>query len=52
MRSHGVPDYPDSNPDVSTRTQLAQLGIDPNSPQFQATLRTCNRLVPVRGGGS
>jgi hypothetical protein len=50
MRSHGVPDYPDPNPDVSLRTELAQLGINPDSPQFQATLRTCDRLVPLGGG--
>jgi len=51
MRSHGVPDYPDPNPNVSLRTELAQLGIAPNSPRFQATLQTCDRLVP-QGGGS
>ncbi len=50
MRSHGVPDYPDPNPDVSLRTELAQLGINPDSPQFRATLRTCDRLVPLGGG--
>jgi hypothetical protein len=51
MRSRGVPNYPDFNPNVSLRTELAQLGINVNSPQFQATLRTCDRLVP-QGGGS
>jgi hypothetical protein len=50
MRSHGVPDYPDPNPNASLRTELAQLGINPNSPPFQATLRTCDRLVPLGGG--
>jgi hypothetical protein len=50
MRSHGVPDYPDPNPGVSLRTELAQLGINPDSPQFQAILRTCDRLVPLGGG--
>jgi hypothetical protein len=50
MRSHGVPDYPDPNPSVSLRTELAQLGINVNSPQFQATLRACDRLAPQRGG--
>jgi hypothetical protein len=50
MRSHGVPDYPDPNPSVSIRTELAQLGINPNSPPFQATLQTCDRLVPLGGG--
>lgn len=50
MRSHGVPDYPDYNPSVSLSTELAQLGINTNSPQFQATLQTCDRLVPLGGG--
>ena len=49
MRSHGVPDYPDPNPGVSLRTELAQLGINPDSPPFQAALRTCDRLVPLGG---
>jgi hypothetical protein len=54
MRSHGVPDYPDPNSSVSLGAELAQLGINVNSPQFQATLRTCDRLVPPpsQGGGS
>lgn len=50
MRSHGVPDYPDPNPNVSLTTELPRLGINPNSPPFQATLRTCDRLVPLGGG--
>ena len=53
MRSRGVPNYPDPNPNGGLGAALAQLGINPNSPQFQATLRTCNRLVPMpsqRGG--
>jgi hypothetical protein len=50
MRSHGVPNYPDPNPNGVLGTELAQLGINANSPQFQATLRTCDRLVPQRGG--
>jgi hypothetical protein len=52
MRSHGVRNYPDPNPDVSVSSQLAQAGINPNSPGFQNTLNTCNRLAPVQGGGS
>jgi hypothetical protein len=52
MRSHGVPNYPD--PNVSLGAEFAQLGINPNSPHFQAALRTCDRLVPPpsQGGGS
>jgi len=54
MRSHGVPNYPDPNPNASLGAEFAQLGINVNSPHFQATLRTCDRLVPPpsQGGGS
>jgi len=51
MRSHGVPNYPDPSPNRGLGTELAQLGINVNSPQFQTILRTCDRLVP-HGGGS
>jgi hypothetical protein len=54
MRSHGERNYPDPNPNVSVASQLAQAGINPNSPSFQATLQTCDRLVPppAQAGGS
>jgi hypothetical protein len=52
MRSHGVRNYPDPNPNVSVSSQLAQAGINPNSPSFQNTLNTCDRLAPVQVGGS
>jgi hypothetical protein len=54
MRSHGVRNYPDPNPNVSVASQLAQAGINPNSPSFQTTLQTCDRLVPppAQAGGS
>lgn len=57
MRSHGVPDYPDPNPNVNPRTALIQAGVDPNTPQFQAASQTCARLHPLssasrRGGRS
>jgi hypothetical protein len=52
MRSHGVRNYPDPNPNVSVASQLAQAGINPNSPSFQNTLNTCDRLAPVQVGGS
>jgi hypothetical protein len=54
MRSHGVRNYPDPNPNVSAVSQLAQAGINPNSPSFQNTLQTCDRLVPppAQPGGS
>ncbi len=54
MRSHGVRNYPDPNPNVSVPSQLAQAGINPNRPSFQNTLQTCDRLVPppAQPGGS
>lgn len=54
MRSHGVKNYPDPNSNVSVRTQLAQAGINPNTPTFRSTLQTCDRLVPSveQAGGS
>jgi hypothetical protein len=57
MRSHGVPNYPDPNPN-NAPVNLAQLGINENSPQFQSAQRTCERLYPPpsvppsHGGGS
>ena len=49
MRSHGVPNYPDPNPNptVNPRIALAQAGIDVNSPQFQSASQTCERLYPL-----
>lgn len=54
MRSHGVPNYPDPNPNptVNPRVQLAQAGIDVNSPQFQAASRTCEQLYPLPSRGT
>lgn len=57
MRSHGFPNYPDPNLNNSP-VNLSALGINPNSPQFQAAQRTCHRLYPpphhspTQGGGS
>jgi hypothetical protein len=42
MRSHGVPDFPDSG--------KLPPGIDPNSPQYQAAQDACQSLLPVGGG--
>jgi hypothetical protein len=52
MRSHGVPAYPDPDPDAyssisNTRiNSLHQAGVNPNSPQVQAAVQTCERLHP------
>jgi len=57
MRSHGVPHYPDPDPNrrpgpgiTNNRQELALEGVDPNSPQFQAASQTCERLLPLPSG--
>jgi hypothetical protein len=52
MRAHGVPNFPD--PTVNVPGILAGFslkGLDPNSPQFQAAQKICQRLAPLGGGG-
>lgn len=44
MRSHGEPKFPDPNSQGAV-SSLVQLGIDPNSPQFQAAQKTCAHLA-------
>ena len=49
MRSHGVPKFPD--PQVAANggvlwTMRKGTGVNPNSPQFQAAQRACQKLVP------
>lgn len=51
MRSHGVPQFPDPKP-VSGGLGLTigpGQGINPNSPQFKAAQKICEKLLP--GGG-
>jgi hypothetical protein len=47
MRSHGYPNWPDPNPDVSGVWLPA--GVDTKSPQFQAAAKTCGVSVPPSG---
>ena len=52
MRAHGVTNFPD--PTVNVPGILAGFslkGLDPNSPQFQAAQRACERLAPLGAGG-
>src|SRR5262249_20432354 len=45
MRSHGVPRFPD--PKAGGALVLGtKAGVDPNTPQFQAAQKTCQKLVP------
>jgi hypothetical protein len=53
MRSHGVPTYPDPDPNAynsisNTKINALHLaGVNPNSPQVQAAVQTCERLHPL-----
>ena len=48
MRAHGIVDFPDSGRGLGiNQGQLQQLGINPNSPQFQSARRAC--LRPISG---
>jgi hypothetical protein len=51
MRSHGEPKFPDPN-SQGVVGSLIQLGIDPNSAQFQAAEKACAHLAngPEPGG--
>ena len=52
MRSHGVPNYPDPNPNAYSSisntkiNSLHQAGVNPNSPQVVAAVQTCERSTP------
>jgi hypothetical protein len=45
MRSHGVPKFPDPKADGALALGT-KAGVDPNTPQFIAAQKTCQRLVP------
>jgi hypothetical protein len=50
MRAHGITNFPD--PVVSARVVGISLkGLDPNSPQFQAAQKACQKLAPLGGVG-
>jgi len=51
MRSHGEPKFPDPD-SQGVVGSLIQLGIDPNSPRFQAAQKACAHLAngPEPGG--
>lgn len=49
MRSHGVPKFPDPTftPGGGSKLTIGKSdGIDPNSPQFQAAQKACQKLAP------
>jgi hypothetical protein len=47
MRSHGVPKFPDPqfSPNGGTEMKIGQ-DVNPNSPQFKAAQKACQKLVP------
>jgi hypothetical protein len=45
MRSHGVPKFPDPKPGGALSVGT-KVDVDPNTPQFQAAQKTCQKLVP------
>jgi hypothetical protein len=45
MRAHGVPKFPDPKPGGAV-VLGTKAGVDPNTPQFQAAQKTCQKLVP------
>lgn len=47
MRSHGVPNYPDPNPNDPNVVRL--IGVDTSSPQFQSAQKVCESVVPGTG---
>lgn len=48
MRSHGVPNFPDPNPNGGI---TLPPGMNPQSPQFQAAQKDCQSLMPMNPGG-
>jgi hypothetical protein len=54
MRSHGVTNFPElgGNNPGGVQKSITQLGIDPNSPTFQAANSACQKYVPRIGNST
>jgi hypothetical protein len=50
MRSHGVPSF--SDPHAVSGGVVNQIGVNPESPAFQAAQKACQHLMPGGGGSS
>jgi hypothetical protein len=51
MRSHGVPNFPDPTESNGGKAiGFQSIGIDQNSPQYQAARKACRSLTPLLGG--
>jgi hypothetical protein len=48
MRENGVPNFPDPNPDGGIALD-SKLGLDPESPTFQAAQKKCEQFMPQGG---
>jgi hypothetical protein len=48
MRAHGVPNFPDPNPEGDLEI-TAGSGIDPQSPAFQRAQQACSQYAPPIG---
>jgi hypothetical protein len=53
MRSHGVPKFPDPKfqPNGGTLMTVGK-DVNPNSPQFKAAAKVCQKLLPGAPGGA
>lgn len=52
MRAHGIADFPDPDPDGRMTIKAGQgSDLNPNSPQFQAAQRACQKYMPGGKGG-
>jgi hypothetical protein len=53
MRSHGVPGFPDHNSqgaiEIHSASGSGGTAINPNSPQYIAAQKTCQKLAPGEG---
>ena len=47
VRSHGVPNFPDPPASGQGTTPSQAAGVDPNSPKFQAAVRSCQHVLPA-----
>ncbi len=47
MRSHGVPDFPEPSEGHLLIKGNSKNGLNPDSPQFQAAMKTCHSLAPA-----
>jgi hypothetical protein len=52
MRAHGIPDFPDPNPQGGLAIKASQgSDLDPNNPIYKAADRACKHYMPGGGHG-